>query len=168
MLWLNLKEWKCYAIAKIACALHFQARPHISMTPNQAVTDSDNGLSLARHRAVVWINIGLFSIGNIFQRNWNQNTTIFVDENDFENVVCKMSIHLPPPQCFKILKWIRVAWWCHMTPRGFVNIGSGNGLWRQVTMRFPDQRGGAVNLILPRNCNEIWTQHKTIVCATQT
>ena len=35
----------------------------------------------------------------------DENTTIFIDENDFENVVCIMSANLFPPQCITWSNW---------------------------------------------------------------
>ena len=37
--------------------------------------------------------------GNKFQWIFNQNTTIFIQQNAFENVVCKVSSILSRPQC---------------------------------------------------------------------
>ena len=55
-----------------------------------------------RFLASIWINAIIIvkcAIGNIFRWNLNQNTTIFLQENQFENVVCKTTAILPRPQC---------------------------------------------------------------------
>ena len=36
--------------------------------------------------------------GDEFQWNFNQNTTLFTEENDFENVVCETAAILSRPQ----------------------------------------------------------------------
>ena len=41
------------------------------------------------HQAIIWTNADFF--GNKFQWNFNQNTTIFIEENKFETVVCKLA-----------------------------------------------------------------------------
>ena len=38
-------------------------------------------------------------LNNIFQCSLNQNTTILIQENDFNNVVCEMAVILSQPQC---------------------------------------------------------------------
>ena len=38
---------------------------------------------------------------NKFQWNFNQNSYIFIQENPFENIVCKMAAILSRPQCVK-------------------------------------------------------------------
>ena len=38
---------------------------------------------------------------NKFQWNYNQNSNIFIQENAFENVICKMAAILPQPQAAK-------------------------------------------------------------------
>ena len=45
-----------------------------------------------------WIIVD-WAIGNIFQWKLNQNTTIFIEENQFENVAWKMSAILSQAQC---------------------------------------------------------------------
>ena len=43
-----------------------------------------------------------WTFGNTFQRNFNQNTTIFIQENIFENAVCKIADIFLRPQCEEI------------------------------------------------------------------
>ena len=45
-----------------------------------------------------WIIVNL-TLANIFQWKSNQSTTIFIDENARENVVCEMASILSWPQC---------------------------------------------------------------------
>ena len=45
------------------------------------------------------LHIGNWSLGNKFQGNLNQNTTIFIQENQYENVICKMMAILSMPPC---------------------------------------------------------------------
>ena len=51
-----------------------------------------------RHQAIIWTNVGMLLNGT-FQWNINQNPYNFIKKNAFENVVCKMSAVLFPPQC---------------------------------------------------------------------
>ena len=48
-------------------------------------------------------------LGNIFQWNLYQNTTIFIEENAFENVVSKMATILSQPQWCLVMH-IRKSW----------------------------------------------------------
>ena len=40
-----------------------------------------------------------WTLGDIFQRNYNQNKKVFIKQNAFENVVWKMAVVLSWPQC---------------------------------------------------------------------
>ena len=40
---------------------------------------------------VIWTNIGLLLVAYKFQWSIKQNTTIFPDEGELENVVCKLA-----------------------------------------------------------------------------
>ena len=65
------------------------------------IIGSDNGLSPDRYQAIIWTDAGLLSIeplANIFQWKSYQNTTIFIEENARENVVCEMASILSRPQ----------------------------------------------------------------------
>ena len=55
-----------------------------------------------------WIIVN-WAFGNMFQLNSNQSTSIFIDENPFENVVWIMSAVLCRPQCVNNL--IRYVYW---------------------------------------------------------
>ena len=52
-----------------------------------------------------WNNVN-WTTRNKFQWNFNQNTTIFIKENAFENVVCKVSTIFTRPQCLKTIDGI--------------------------------------------------------------
>ena len=65
-------------------------------------TYSGNGLLSYRCWAIISTSADLLKIGthgNKVQSNWNQNTNIFIEENEFENVVCKVQAILFWPQC---------------------------------------------------------------------
>ena len=62
----------------------------------------DNLLAPGRRRAIIWSNAGILDIRNKLQWNLNRNSYIFIHENAFENVVCKMAaIYLG----FNVLIW---------------------------------------------------------------
>ena len=66
---------------------------------------SDNGLSPGRRQAIVWTNAGILLIeplGTNFSEFRIQNSSIFIQENAFENVVCEMASILSRPQCVNI------------------------------------------------------------------
>ena len=58
-------------------------------------------LSPIQHQAITWTDTELSSIAWTLgtNLNLNQNTIIFIEENIFENVVCKMCATLFSPQC---------------------------------------------------------------------
>ena len=43
-----------------------------------------------------------WAIGNKYQWNLNTNSTLFIQENTFENVICEKAAILPGSQCVKI------------------------------------------------------------------
>ena len=47
---------------------------------------------LNRHQAITWTNANLLLIWNKFQWNLDQNETIILQENWFENAICKMVV----------------------------------------------------------------------------
>ena len=51
--------------------------------------------------------------GNIFQWNLNQNTTISIEDSEFQNVVRKSSAILSRPQCVNDAIWSRTPWSCN-------------------------------------------------------
>ena len=73
-----------------------------SLRPNDAymrrqtvvtIIGSDNGLAPGWHQAIIWINTGILLIGPLGtyrQWNFNQNSNIFIEENMFQDVNCKM------------------------------------------------------------------------------
>ena len=61
---------------------------------NQFSIGSGNGLSLLQRQAITWTNADLLSIGPLetnFNEILSQGSIIFIQENAFENVVCKMA-----------------------------------------------------------------------------
>ena len=68
------------------------------------IIGSDNGLSPRRRQAIIqsqcW-NIVNWTLGNKPQWNFNRNSNIFIQENEFESVVWKMAAILSRPQCVK-------------------------------------------------------------------
>ena len=68
---------------------------------NLAIIGADNGLSPDRCQAIIWTNVGILLNGphrKKLQWNFNRNSYIFIQENAFENVVCKMTAILFRPQ----------------------------------------------------------------------
>ena len=65
-----------------------------------AIIGSDNGLLPGRRQVINWISVGILFIGpSGINCNFNRNVHIFIQENAFENVVCKMASILSRPQC---------------------------------------------------------------------
>ena len=71
----------------------------INNTPN-AGSDDDFVWQHSYYLNQHWHIIDL-TLWNKFKWNFNQNTNIFLQENAFEYVVCKMSVILSQPQCIK-------------------------------------------------------------------
>ena len=60
----------------------------------------DNGLSPDRHKAMIWTNASIMLITPFRKRQWHLNqNTIFLEENEYQNVVCKMAAILSRPEC---------------------------------------------------------------------
>ena len=62
---------------------------------------SDNSLSPGRRQAIIWTNAGILLIRPL-GTSFNEiliKTNIFIHENAFESVVCKMASILSRPQC---------------------------------------------------------------------
>ena len=68
-------------------------------------------------------NIGNWTLRNKFQWNFDRNSNILIQENEFESVVCKMVAILSGPQCVKpwhycgvtqksnsMIKCVQVSW----------------------------------------------------------
>ena len=73
---------------------------------------SDNGLSPGRCRAIIRTNAGILLTGPL------GNLYIIIQENAFENTVCKMAAILPRPQCVNKTRHSRMNDGC----RGFGDI----------------------------------------------
>ena len=89
---------------------------------NKSIIGSDNGLSPIRCQAIIRTNVAILLIGNKFQWNLDNNMKIFIQENAFENGVCKMAAILYQPQCVTAadilathqhsLYWLLMTWLC--------------------------------------------------------
>ena len=79
--------------------------PSETKSVSYTIIGSDNGLSPVRRQAIIWINGDLLLIGPL-----HENTIIFVQQIDFENVVCKMAPILVSPQC--VNPWSTVTYTC--------------------------------------------------------
>ena len=60
----------------------------------------DNGLSPARCQTTIWTNVGMLLIGSLETNFIHQNRIYIIQENAFENVVCKMTAILSRSRCF--------------------------------------------------------------------
>ena len=87
---------------------HWGQVTHICVS-KLTIIGSDNGLVPGRRQASIWANDGILLIGtllrNKFQWNFNRNSYIFIQENEFENVICEMAAILSRPQCVN-LEWL--------------------------------------------------------------
>ena len=66
------------------------------------IIGSDNGLSPGRRQAIIWTNAGILLIWPLetkFSEFFYRNSSIFIQENALENVVCQMASILSRPQC---------------------------------------------------------------------
>ena len=84
---------------------HWDRVTHICVN-KLTIIGSDNGLSQSApsHYLNQWWDIVNWNLRNKFQWNLERNSYIFIQENAFENVVCKMAVILSRPQCDKHLK----------------------------------------------------------------
>ena len=62
------------------------------------IIGSDNGLSPHRRKAIISTNAVNWTLKKL-QWNCNRNSNIFIEENTFDNVVCKMLSISSQPQC---------------------------------------------------------------------
>ena len=66
---------------------------------------SDNGLSPGRRQAIICTNAGILLIRNVATNFCEilikRNSYIFIKENAFENIVCKIAAILSRPRCVK-------------------------------------------------------------------
>ena len=97
--------------------IHWGRVAHICAV-DLAITGSDNGLSPDRHQAITWTDAVILSIGpcpgNRFHWNFNQNTTIFIEENGPEYVVWKMTAVLSQPNV--LVNSYDYGWKCQSLP----------------------------------------------------
>ena len=78
---------------------------HIWVSKLTITIGSDNGLSPDRHQAIIRTNAGILlngPPGTTFKEFFFRNTYIFVQENQFENVVWKMAAILSRPRCVNV------------------------------------------------------------------
>ena len=76
---------------------------HICIS-NQTTIGSDNGLLPGWLQAIIWTNAGILLIwplGTNCSEIFIGHSNILIQENAFENVVCKMLAIWPQPQCVK-------------------------------------------------------------------
>ena len=71
------------------------------------IIGSDDGLSPGQCQAIIQTNAGILfihTLGTNFSEKWNikRNACIFIQENAFKNIICKMAAILSRPQCVKI------------------------------------------------------------------
>ena len=89
----------------IAPVTHWGRVMHICVS-KLTIIGSDNDLSLKRRLAIIWTNAGILLIQTLEQTTVKSSAQFiysFIQENAFENVVCKMSSISSRPQ------WV---WWC--------------------------------------------------------
>ena len=58
-----------------------------------------DAISVTSHYLNQYSFVVVWTIDNKFQRNFNQNTTFFIQENEFESAVCKTAAVFPRFQC---------------------------------------------------------------------
>ena len=105
------------SIIKPCTLKHFQVTYRLHKAGYWTSIGSDNGLSAKlspiRCQVIIWTNAGLLLIGpNIVQWNFNRKWNIFIHENAFGNVVCKMSAISFQSQCVKT--GMPEASWCRL------------------------------------------------------
>ena len=89
----NIQYWKVFLVYNIT---HWGRVTHICVG-NLTIIGSDNGLSPGRRQAIIWSILNQcwiivnWTLRNKLQWNFNRNSDIFIQENGFENVVCKMA-----------------------------------------------------------------------------
>ena len=66
---------------------HIEARTCV----NWIIIGAGNVLLPVRCQAITWTNAVLLSLENKFPWGFNQTTSIFIQENEVENVICKLS-----------------------------------------------------------------------------
>ena len=70
---------------------------------NLSIIGPDNGLSPGRRQSIISTNARILFMVPWGTNRWNFNrsSSIFIQENTFENVVCEMASILSRPQCVK-------------------------------------------------------------------
>ena len=100
---------RLYKLIFLHCITRWDRVTHICVRKLTTI-GSDNGLSPARRQANIWTNAGILLIGPLgtnFSEIFYPNSSIFINENALENVVCEMACILSRPQCDNI----RRIWW---------------------------------------------------------
>ena len=87
---------------------------------NLTIIGSYNGLTVPSHYLNQCWNVVNWTLRNKLQWNFNSNSSIFIQENAFENVVWEMSAILSQPQCVNTLRprqdchhFCRQHFWMH-------------------------------------------------------
>ena len=91
----NAGEYKNVAvieILKFSVMNHTWPRDAIWRSSNKLSIDVSSGFSPVRHQAISWTNTDLLSTRNKSHWNLNQNTTLFIQDHVFDNVVYKISV----------------------------------------------------------------------------
>ena len=83
--------------------LHLTHWDRVAHIRELTILGSDNGLSLTTptHYLNQSLNIVDWALGNKFQRKFNRNSNIVIQQKAIENVVCEMVSILLQPQCVK-------------------------------------------------------------------
>ena len=68
---------------------------------NYAIIASDNGLLPVRRQAIIWTNDGLLfgRLRTNFSDFFHQSEIVFLQENGYQNIVCKVAAIYSLPQC---------------------------------------------------------------------
>ena len=76
---------------------------------NWVIIGSGNGFALLRSQAIAWTNDDWTTEpnGNNLEWNLNETTTIFMQENEFEKMVCRVAAILSPPPCVQF-QWYMI------------------------------------------------------------
>ena len=108
---------------------------------NLTIIGPDNGLSPGRRPAIIWTNAGILLIGpcwrNTLQWNFNRKSSIFIQENALEHVVCEMTSILSRPQCAKSTKMLTAP--IYRCLQDFIL-----GLWSRFLGWLVGNRGGTL------------------------
>ena len=86
------------AVGKIL--IHWGRVTHICVG-NLTIIGSDNGSWPDHRQVIIWISAGILLIGS-FGTNFSEIYNIFIQENAFESVVCRMAAIMYRPQCVKV------------------------------------------------------------------